>query len=431
MSEFIEQRRKRATDAWNLSDEIVLVSAGEPIPVPGGADQVFPFKVHPEYRWLTGCGEPGGILAFDPGSGWEDLRPEVTESQIVWEGRRDHGAPSTALLAAWLSQRRGRSIINLGCPLVGIRSDPLRVGVLRAQLTHARRPKDAQELDLIRRAVAATRAGFAALAACIRPGTSERRIQIELEAEFFRHGGDRTAYDTIVGSGPNSVVFHFSPSARQVKTGELVLIDAGAEIDGYCADVTRTYASDGSLQIAGAAQGAGLAGARQEIYDIVRRAQVEAVAGCTVGTEWTDVHLGAARRMTDGLVQMGLLNGRADDLVEREAHTLFFPHGVGHMVGLGVRDASGLQPGRTKNPRPSLATLRMDLPLDAGYVVTVEPGLYFIPALLNDPRRRQKFADCVRWERVESLMDLGGVRIEDNILVQVQGPENLTAGIPK
>ena len=110
---------------------------------------------------------------------------------------------------------------------------------------------------------------------------------------------------------------------------------------------------------------------------------------------------------------------------------MFFPHGLGHMVGLGVRDGSGVLPGRTKDPRPSLRTLRMDLPLAAGYVVTVEPGLYFIPALLNDPLRRARFRDSVNWPLVDQHLALGGVRIEDNVLVTGGAPEVLTAAIPK
>jgi Xaa-Pro aminopeptidase len=128
---------------------------------------------------------------------------------------------------------------------------------------------------------------------------------------------------------------------------------------------------------------------------------------------------------------MNVMHGHPESLVEAEAHTLFFPHGLGHMVGLGVRDASGLLPGRTKNPRPCLRTLRMDLPLAAGYVVTIEPGLYFIPPLLQDPARREKHRDAVNWPLVDQHLHLGGVRIEDNILVTADGPENLTAAIPK
>ena len=101
------------------------------------------------------------------------------------------------------------------------------------------------------------------------------------------------------------------------------------------------------------------------------------------------------------------------------------------MVGLGVRDAGGLAPGRHKDPRPSLSTLRMDLPLQPGYVVTVEPGLYFIPALLNDSARRERFRDVVNWPLAESQLGIGGVRIEDNVVVTEGAPEVLTAAIPK
>ncbi len=110
---------------------------------------------------------------------------------------------------------------------------------------------------------------------------------------------------------------------------------------------------------------------------------------------------------------------------------LFFPHGLGHMLGLGVRDAGGLEPGRTKDPRPCLRSLRMDLILRPGYIVTVEPGLYFIPAILQDYGRRTRYADCVNWPLVDEHLQLGGVRIEDNILVTAEGPVNLTAAIPK
>jgi Xaa-Pro aminopeptidase len=135
--------------------------------------------------------------------------------------------------------------------------------------------------------------------------------------------------------------------------------------------------------------------------------------------------------MMAGLAAMGVVKGSPRSLVEQDVHTLFFPHGVGHLVGLGVRDASGLEPGRTKDPRPSLRSLRMDLILRPGYIVTVEPGLYLIPAFLNDPDRRARFKDHVNWDLVEQHQHVGGVRLEDDLLVTDADPENLTAAIPK
>ena len=266
----------------------------------------------------------------------------------------------------------------------------------------------------------ATAAAFAKLPALLVPGTTERRVKVELEAEFFRHGGDSTGYGTIVGSGPNAAVFHFDPGERTLREGEVVLIDAGAQIRRYTADVTRTFGAGGELT-----------GPMREIYDIVLGAQKTAVDRCRPGIEWRDIHFGAATDMTRGLIDMGVLKGDADDLVARDVHALFFPHGVGHMVGLGVRDASGFLPGRERSRRFGLSFLRMDLPLEVGHVVTIEPGLYFSPALLRDPVRREAFRDDVNWDMAERLIGLGGVRIEDNLRITDGAPKNLTAMIPK
>jgi Xaa-Pro aminopeptidase len=268
-------------------------------------------------------------------------------------------------------------------------------------------------------AVRATVAGYARLPDRIRPGVTERTLQIELEAAFQRAGADRTGYGTIVGTGPNAAVLHFEPSTRAVAAGDFVLVDAGAEVCRYVADVTRTY-------VAGKPTGF-----QRDLHAAVRQAQERAIARCVPGAEWKQVHLAAAVDLTAGLVGMGILRGQPESLVEQEVHALFFPHGLGHLVGLGVRDASGLARGRTRDPRPSLRSLRMDLPLAEGFVVTVEPGLYFIPALLQDAARRERHRETVNWNLVDAHLAIGGVRIEDDVLVRAGGPEVLTAGIPK
>lgn len=281
-----------------------------------------------------------------------------------------------------------------------------------------RRIKDNVEIDRIREAVRASAAGFEAGARALSPGVSERALAVEIESGFFRAGADRTGYGTIVGIGTNAAVLHVSPSSRQASPGDLVLIDAGAEVRRYTADVTRTLVCGRPSTAA------------SELIDVVRRALVAGVDGCRPGVEWRDLHLRVAHVIADGLVQMGVLRGGPSSLVEQDAHAVFFPHGLGHLVGLGVRDASGYLPGRTRSTRPGLAFLRMDLPLRAGYVTTVEPGVYFIPALINNPDRRSRHADAINWSKAESLVSLGGVRLEENILVTEQGPENLTSGIP-
>ncbi len=422
MSTFLSGRRARIAAALSLGDAVLLVGAGEPVPLPEGSDQTYPFRSHAEYYYLTAQECPGGVVAYDPhdgAGGWVSFVPDVTEGERVWEGRAQLPGASVATLEPWLTSRRGRPIVMLGAPLRGVLADETRTLQAREQLKHARRLKDATETALLRRTAVATAAGYEQMRASLRPGVTERALQIELETGFFRAGGDRPGYGSIVGLGANSAILHSTPSSRAAVTGDFLLVDAGAEIGRYMSDVTRTYVVGTPSAF------------QRDLYQIVLAVEAHALARCVPGAEWREVHLAAAVELTAGLVSLGVMRGAAESLVEQEAHTLFFPHGLGHMVGLGVRDGSGMEPGRTKSPRASLSTLRMDLPLRPGYVVTVEPGLYFIPALLNDPKRRERFRDAVNWPLVESHLSLGGVRIEDNVLVTAGAPENLTAAIPK
>lgn len=420
MSTFIQARRDRAAAAWDLRDEIVLVGAGELIPIPGGADQTYHFLSHAEYFYLADRECPGAVLAFDPHDGWRDFAPAITEEDRVWVGRAEAGGDPLPELAAWLAARRGRPLAMLGAELPGLRPDRERTERLREVLSTCRRPKDREEIARARRACAATAEGYRRAREVIRPGVTERAVQIEMDAEFQRHGADRAAYGSIVGSGPNAAVFHGVPGPRVIEKDDVILIDAGAEIRRYCADVTRTFPAAGDFTPV-----------QRDLYAVVLRTLERGIARCVPGAEWRDVHLAAARDLVEGLVDLGIMRGRSDALVERGAHLLFFPHGIGHLVGLGVRDASGRLPGRPRATDPALAWLRMDLPLEVNYLLTVEPGIYFIPAILQDRDRRARYRDDVDWARAESLIPLGGIRIEDNILVTASGPDNLTAAIPK
>ena len=416
----LERRRREVAEAWDLSDEIVLIGAGEPIPVPGRRDRMYPFRAHSEYLYLTDRERPGGVLAFDGHEGWVDFVTEVTRDERLWEGARSdeqEGRPASEL-DGWLEQRQDRPVACLGAAVANVASDDTLATELRYALNHVRRQKDELELDRMRLAERATSAGFAAIQRLLVPGTAEREVQIELEAEFFRGGADFLAFDTIVGGGPNSAVLHFPPSDRPFAGGELILIDAGGEYRGYASDITRTYPASGEFSPEQA-----------ELYALVRRAGLAAIARCTAGAEWRDVHRTAALVIAEGLVDFGLLRGEPGSLVERGAQSLFFPHGIGHMVGLGVRDAGEVLKGRPHR-EDEFPKLRIDLPLLPGHVVTVEPGIYFVPALLHDPEFRERYRDAVDWQRAERMLEFGGIRIEDNVLVTDGDPEVLTADVP-
>jgi Xaa-Pro aminopeptidase len=414
----LEARRERVAAALELTNEVLIIGAGQPIPLPENTDQTYPFRAHSEYLYLTGLECPGGVVAFDPSEGWRSFVPRVTEDERIWEGLEQPPGDPIAELPGWLERRRGRPLINLGAPLPEL-ATTANAAEVRARFHHARRPKDAAEIALLQRAAAATAAGYAAVQPLLNEGITERALQIELEAAFQRGGGDRTGYGTIVGTGPNAAVLHFEPTTRSARQGEFVLIDAGAEVDRYVCDVTRTY-------VVGKPSGF-----QRDLYQLVLGVEERAIGACRPGVEWKDLHLRAAVELTDGLIAMGIMRGAAESLVEQEAHRLFFPHGLGHLVGLGVRDASGTLPGRPKDPRPIFKNLRTDLPLQPGYVITVEPGVYFIRPLLEDPARRERYRDEVNWSLVDRHLDTGGVRIEDNVLVTENDPVVLTAAIPK
>lgn len=442
---YLRERRERVARAWDLDAEPVIIPAGLPIPI-AGTDQFHEFHAHNEYQYLAGVAEPGGVLTFDPADGWTLFLAQPSKEDRVWTGdgvpierlAADSGVESArplGELAGWLEQRRGATVALLGnhdieqrpreYRLPGWTQFELAIGRalserLSEQVSESRRAKDPWELDLMRAAAAASHQGHMAGLRLARPGMTERRLQIEIEAEFFRAGGDRTAYGTIVGGGPHGAVLHFAPSERAFADGELILVDAGAEVRGYASDVTRTYPA-----------GSRFIGIQRDLYQLVLDVQQEAIAHARPGVEFKDLHLEAARRIAAGLVDLGILRGNPDSLLERDVQALFFPHGLGHLLGLATHDAGGCLAGRERSTRPTLAYLRADLPLQPGYVVTIEPGVYFIRALLEDPENRKRYRDDVDWDRVDGMLDFGGIRIEDDVVVTSDGAEVLSAATPK
>jgi Xaa-Pro aminopeptidase len=409
---FLEPRRAAAAAAWNLDGGVVLVAAGDEIPVPGRGDRTYPFRAHSEYLYLADRERPGGVLAYAPADGWVEFVAPVTAEELLWTGLEgDHegvpeGTRPLGELEAWVG---GRAVRRLGA------AADAEVDVeLRDALIHVRRPKDDVELERMRTAAEATRAGFEELVALIAAGRTERELQVALEAAFLRNGGDFVAFETIVAAGDHAAVLHFSPTARELRDRDLLLVDAGAEYRGYASDVTRTYAVGGTFTAEQAL-----------VHDTVRRAAETAIAACRPGMEWHDVHRAAALVVAEGLVELGVLRGPPETLVESGAATLFFPHGVGHLVGLGVRD-TGPASDEARKPLPGLPRLRVDISLRPRQAWTVEPGIYVVPALLAPQRGR----DGVDWDRVDELHGFGGVRLEQNVLITDDGCETLTAAVP-
>jgi Xaa-Pro aminopeptidase len=441
----LQNRRDRIARAWDLARGAVLIPAGLPVPRPGN-DQFHDFHAHAEHYYLSGVATPGAVLTFDAAEGWTLFAPVPSEDDRIWSGDGvglDQLTAEAALgrvlpiarLDGWVEKRRAEPIALLGNHDLEARHREYGLGNwsslelaidealstrLSDHVAEARRAKDADEVELMRAAAVASGAGHLTGMRLARAGMHERRLQVEIEADFFRAGSARTAYSSIVGSGANAGILHIQPSQRALADGDLVLVDAAAEMAGYAADVTRVYPV-----------AARFSGVQRDLYQLVLKTQENAIAGVRPGVEFRELHLAAAYSIAEGLVSLGILRGDPATLVERDAHALFFPHGLGHMLGLATHDVSGCLAGREKSDRFGLKWLRTDLPLQPGYVVTIEPGIYFIPAILNDPARRKRYADAVDWARVDSLLSFGGIRIEDDVLVTETGSDVLSGAIPK
>lgn len=248
---------------------------------------------------------------------------------------------------------------------------------------------------------------------------TEATVRAEMEAVIMA-ANMTTAYNSIVTV--HGEVLHNEQYDHSLHPGDLLLADVGAETNfGWAGDVTRTWPVSGKFSVT-----------QQVIYELVLSVHDTCIAKVAPGLEYQDIHLQAEYLLAEGLVNLGILRGEVSSVLERHAQALFFPHGIGHLLGLDVHDMedlgdlAGYAPGRKRSDRPSLKFLRLNRPLQAGMVVTIEPGFYQIPAILNDPIVRREYDDLVNWQELAKFADVRGIRIEDDVLVTVNGYEVLT-----
>ncbi len=267
--------------------------------------------------------------------------------------------------------------------------------------------------------VQAHRAGLAAT----RPATTEAEVRAAIEQVMMAHQCP-CAYNSIVTT--HGEVLHNEHYHHPLQPGDLLLVDAGAETpQGWAADITRTWPVSGQFL-----------SPQRDIYEVVLAAHDVCMAAAKPGVEYRDLHLLACRTLAEGLVDLGLLRGQPDDLVNRDVHALFFPHGVGHLLGLDVHDmedlgdVAGYAPGRQRSQRFGLGFLRLDRPLAPRMVVTIEPGFYQVPGILEPARQSGQYDDAVNWERLEDFASVRGIRIEDDVLITEAGSDVLTAALP-
>jgi Xaa-Pro aminopeptidase len=282
---------------------------------------------------------------------------------------------------------------------------------------------DADALSELGKAAAVTVEAHKAGMAATPNAKLEATVRGAMEGVIIAHNMT-CAYGSIVTV--HGEVLHNDQYHHPLQPGDLLLADVGAETPtGWAADVTRTWPVTGKFSHT-----------QRDLYDIVLAAHDACIDKIRPGIEYRDIHLLAASVIAQGLVDLGILRGQVSDLVEMDAHALFFPHGIGHLLGLDVHDMedlgdlAGYAEGRDRSDRFGLSYLRLNRPLQPGMLVTIEPGFYQVPAILNDPQLRSNYQDVVDWERLAQFADVRGIRIEDDVLVTEEGSEVLTAALP-
>ena len=414
-------------------------------------DADFPYRFDSYFHYLCGFAEPGAWLLIT-GSGKSILfcQPKDLERE-TWDGYRlgPQAAPAAlgvdeayalseldarlpALLdgcdSAWypfathsglearvqgaLQHLRDRVRYGTLCP--GVQQD------LCSVLDEMRLVKDAQEQDTMRRAgqisAGAHIRAMQTSARMVRAGQDVREYHLEAELlhEFRQHGSQFPAYTSIVAAGANACVLHYRADTAQLRDGDLVLIDAGCELDGYASDITRTFPANGVFS-----------GPQKELYNLVLASQDAAVAATKAGARFTDPHDATVRVLSQGLLDLGLLqankHGNVDDVIEKRAYFAFYMHRTSHWLGMDVHDCgSYIEPseaGNTSTRQDPLSgetiTNRPSRILHPGMVLTIEPGLYVRPSA-DVP---EKF-----WNM--------GIRIEDDAIVTANGCELISRGVP-
>jgi len=415
-----------------LPDGPILLAGGTPIA--RNHDVEYPFRQKSDFLYLTGAEEAGCYLLLEPRRRKSTLFiPEIDNHHRVWlghvpdpaEARRLFGVANVAYaseLGPVLKRARGGARRCYADPeswrrFKGELRLPNAAAVLRDALDELRAVKTAAEIDLMRAANEVSGKAHRAVMAAARPGLYEYEIQAVFEAECLKAGLSHLAYPSIVAAGANAAVLHYSRNNAKLKAGGLLLVDAGAENKGYAADITRTCPVGGRFT-----------SRQKDVYSIVLETQKDCIAMTRAGETSADLHVKSMALIAEGLKSLGLLKGETSGLVENGAVRIFYPHGLTHMLGLDVHDVTGGRKRRMKNP--TKVPVRFVARLEPGFVVTMEPGVYFIAALLRDPRMRRKYRGSVNFTKAETYLDFGGVRIEDDILVTRGASINLTH-VPK
>ena len=423
-----------------VGNGVIILFGNNDAPVNYPANAYAPMRQDSSFLYYFGQHREGlvGVIDIDNDEEWL-FGDDIDVEDIVWMGytpsvadlAAEVGVKKTAPMAeleAICDKAKGRTIHFLPpyrfdtkiqiMDLLGIhpskQKEAASLELIKA-IVKMRSKKEQQEIEAIDRACDVGYAMHTTAQLLIKPGVTERFIAGQVDG-IARSLAQGTSFGTIFSQ--HGEIMHGNPSDAKLESGRIVICDAGCELDDYCSDNTRTMPVNGKFT------------QRQlEIYSIVEECHDYVLNIAKPGVKYMDVHFAVCRLMTERLKELGLMKGDTDAAVAAGAHAMFLPHGLGHMMGMDVHDMEGLGQiyvGFDEETRPNLEQfgtncLRMGRKLEEGFVLTDEPGIYFIPALIDDWKASGHCKEFLNFDKLETYKDFGGIRIEDDILITKDG----------
>ena len=434
---------RRANLRELMKHGIIILFGNNEAPCNYPSNGYYPFRQDSSFLYYFGLNRDGLVGVIDLDNGTETLvGDDIDIEDIVWYGSVDsvkdmaervgvaNTAPMKSLKSICNEAMRQKRRIHFLPPyrhdtkiqifdLLGIhpvqQKEAASIELIRA-VVKMRSTKEQQEIEELERAAVIGYKMHTTAMRLTKPGLTEKFVAGQVDSIALSYGA-MTSFATIFSQ--HGEIMHGNPSMAELESGRLVLCDCGAEtINNYCSDNTRTFPVNGKFT------------ERQlEIYSIVEACHDHALDVAKPGVKYMDVHFSICRLMTEHLKELGLMKGDVDEAVAEGANAMFLPHGLGHMMGMYVHDMEGLDQinvGFDEETRPRLDQfgtncLRMGRRLEEGFVVTDEPGIYFIPALIDDWKASGHCAEFLNFDKIETYKDFGGIRIEDDLLITKDG----------
>lgn len=443
------ERRKQLKES--MSSGILLFLGNNDVAFNYPAN-IYPFRQDSSFLYFFGIDQPGLSAIIDVESGEEIIfGDELTIDDIIWMGKlptikdlseqvgitkvlpscelskKLSGAINSSRKVHYLPPYRGETKHQLE-NLLGIKYDLTRnyasIELIKAVVA-LRSIKDEYEVAEIERMVNVAYEMHTTAMKLAKPGVIEQQITGAITGVTWGHEGF-LSFPAIVTV--NGQTLHNNYYGNTLKEGQLLVCDSGAEAySKYCSDITRTTPVGGKFNQR-----------QKEIYEIVLKANLDVIDNLKPNIFYKDMHLLSAKTIAQGLKDLGIMKGNVDEAVAAGAHALFYPHGLGHMMGLDVHDMEGLGENYVgydeeiqRATQFGLAFLRLGRRLKPGFVLTVEPGIYFIPDLIDIWKAENKHADFINYDKVDTYRDFGGIRIEDDVLISEDSKKVLGKPIPK